>query len=572
MQPPVVVYSQALEKIGFLENAFNISYEKKLNQLWTACFSLPADDPKAELCSSLNFVEIYDGEERVDIFRIMPVRTNKDFETNIITFDCEHALSTLIDDVLFQYHQTDNESTVTNISYILGNQAVTRWVLDTCSFSYLFSYKWENENLLGALLAIPKPFLDNYLWSWDTTTYPWKLSLLTLPEIGSRADIQIRYKKNLKAVEIVTEPQARCTRLYMLGAGEGELNQVTIASVDDPAKPLGQKYIDMTPDGQTPVSQIFSDKKVEDPEALFAQGQALLQKLSVTKICYTIETADIFSITGQDSDKPLLGQGVTVFDDIGHLVTSRVVSISKGDLTGAPGDISIEISNMAEDIADDFAQLAERTRIYDTYAQGASNIYQIGVTENCDRYTDGESTIIMPLNLRFVLPDDIANLNKIQLWLKLKPYRAYHKETPQSHSHNLSIWNYLPDEDLALYSLAISDRGSWNALVGAPGTPAVATSSSTSISTVSYHIYEQALSSPSVDVYVGTDAQLGSDNSIPDAAYKIGTYTTDQAGLDITAEVPAAGDIYCIRFVPNKAMRIEATLHCRVFVLSNPLD
>ena len=36
----------------------------------TAHFSLPADDPKVVECQPLRFVEIFDGNERVDLFRV----------------------------------------------------------------------------------------------------------------------------------------------------------------------------------------------------------------------------------------------------------------------------------------------------------------------------------------------------------------------------------------------------------------------------------------------------------------------------------------------------------------------
>lgn len=567
----VIIYNSALEKIGHLENSFQISYEKKINAIWIAEFSLPADDPKHALCAIRNYVEIFDKGERIDLFRIISKTKSKDFENNIITYHCEHVLATLIDDVMFQFHQRDNQTTAENINYVLSNQITPRWQLGTCDFSYLFSYLWESENCLGALLAIPKPFSDEYAWTWDTSAYPWTLNLVSLPEIGDRANIQIRYAKNLKSVETVTESEQKCTRLYVLGPGEG-INQTTITGLDNPDSPAGVPYIDISPPGSDPISQIWTNRSISDPETLYATARSLLNALNTDRVAYSLEAADISIITGNDVDKPLLGQGITVFDDEGHVVTSRVVAISKPDLTGDPGAMSIEISNMAEDLADDFAQLAARAKIHDTYAQGATNMYQVSMAENCDQYQDGDTTVIEPLNMRFILPEDIARINQIKLWLKIKPYRAYHKETPQLHNHSLSIWNYLPGEDLAIYPLGLSDRGSWNALVGAPGTPTVATSNSTSVSTVSYHIYEQALSNPSVDVYVGTDTQLGSDNSIPDAAYKIGTFSTDQNGLDITDHVPATGAIYCIRIIPNQAMRIEATLHERVFIRSDPLN
>ena len=40
------VYNLNMERVAFLDKAYNIGYELKLNELWTASFSLPSDDPK----------------------------------------------------------------------------------------------------------------------------------------------------------------------------------------------------------------------------------------------------------------------------------------------------------------------------------------------------------------------------------------------------------------------------------------------------------------------------------------------------------------------------------------------
>lgn len=44
------VYDLNLNLVAILENAFNIGYEIRLNELWTAHFSLPADDQKLTEC------------------------------------------------------------------------------------------------------------------------------------------------------------------------------------------------------------------------------------------------------------------------------------------------------------------------------------------------------------------------------------------------------------------------------------------------------------------------------------------------------------------------------------------
>jgi phage minor structural protein len=129
------VYDLNLNLVAILENAFNIGYEKRLNELWTAHFSLPANDPKNAECLPLRFVEIFDGDERVELFRILPSKFGKSGDGLTMTYQCEHVLSTLLDDILFQYHQTSNLSPANTLAYILSKQTTQRWAVGTVNLT-----------------------------------------------------------------------------------------------------------------------------------------------------------------------------------------------------------------------------------------------------------------------------------------------------------------------------------------------------------------------------------------------------------------------------------------------------
>jgi len=75
-----------------------------------------------------------------------------------------------------------------------------------------------------------------------------------------------------------------------------------------------------------------------------------------------------------------------------------------------------------------------------------------------------------------------------------------------------------------------------------------------------FGIYEENLTSPSVDVSVGVE---GSEVAV-------GTYTNDQEDLDITEQVLAVGpgNWVNIKFEANKRMRIEADAYVKIFIES----
>src|SRR5690606_40736561 len=141
-----------MQKVAMLENAFGIQYEMPMNALWTASFSLPADDPKNAECQPLYFAEIFDESERIELFRILPSALRKNSSGSAITYQCEHVLGTLLDDILFQYHTIGNLGVYTEdvLAYILSKQSVQRWQLVAVDLAHQFEYNWENENLPGA--------------------------------------------------------------------------------------------------------------------------------------------------------------------------------------------------------------------------------------------------------------------------------------------------------------------------------------------------------------------------------------------------------------------------------------
>ena len=215
------------KRLAFLQNAFNIGYTLEENALWTARFSLPYSDPKRKYCAYFNFVEFWESdpttraERYIGLFRIMPATANKMGADDSVTYECEHVLATLMDDVLLGWHQIGNIGVYTNqvLAYILSQQTVKRWTLGDCAFWHQYLYGWEHENLLAALFSVPAPFTGSYRWEFDTRRTPWTLHL-RIPPTTTKAEL--RYRKNLRGVEKVIDPSNICTRLYAFGYGEGE--------------------------------------------------------------------------------------------------------------------------------------------------------------------------------------------------------------------------------------------------------------------------------------------------------------------------------------------------------------
>ncbi|RED54803.1 phage tail spike protein [Cohnella lupini] len=409
---PITVYDLNMNKVAYLENAYTVGYEMPLNALWTASFSLPINDPKNAECLPLRYVEIFDGGQRIDLFRIIPNVMSRDGDR--ITYNCEHVLATLLDDLLFQFHTVGNLGFYTTdvINYVLTKQSVTRWQRGDIQFAHQFEYTWENESLLGALVSIPKPFTAEFLWTWNTTTFPWKLNLV---QPSQAVEAYIRYGANMQGIEKTIDPTSICTRIYPMGYGEG-VNQLLISDVNG-----GLPYLDAdTISTYGIVAKTFVDRRFTSAETLKAQGQAILTKLKIPRVSYTVKASELFAITKDPLDRFNTGSLVRVIDqEIGEDFIIRVVNKRRSDVLGSPGDVELEIANQGLDVTNEIADLQTRQRIGEVYAQGATNIDSHDFADNCDQ--------THPATLRFWIPEEAVRINKLMLSYESQPFRAYER-------------------------------------------------------------------------------------------------------------------------------------------------
>lgn len=410
----IKVYDQHMQLVAYLENAFTVGYEMPFNSLWRASFSLPANDEKNAECIAFRYVEIYDEHERLDLYRILPTSAKRANDGATITYQCEHVLATLIDDVMFQNHTVGNLGYYTSnvIAYILSKQIVAHWQLGTVSFARQFEYNWENDNLLAALFSVPKPFTEEYMWTWDTSSYPWTLNLVEPPQ---ELDAYIRYGVNMQGITKDEDPTELCTRLYCLGYGEG-VNQLSITEVNN-----GVPYLEAdTLSLYGFKSKVWADRRFTNPVTLMARGQAILDELKTPRTTYTVDATDLSSITNDPLDKFKTGYKVRVIDEeLGIDVIFRVANKSKGDIWGDPGAVRLEIANRTQDISTSLANLQDRQRINETYAQGATNVNIYDLAENCDP--------THPAKFRIWVPEEAVRINKVLLTYENEPFRANSK-------------------------------------------------------------------------------------------------------------------------------------------------
>lgn len=408
------IFDRNMKRLAYLDNAIAVGYALETNSLWSATFTLPADDPKNQYCTALNFVEIFDGDERIDLFRII----GEDLERSdgaTRYYNCEHVLATLLSDVLFKYHQCGGSGVKTAdvLNYILARQTKQNWTLRACDFTRYFEYNWENSTLLAALFAVPECFDKEYLWSWDTTVYPWTLSLV-VPADTLKSEV--RYAKNMTTIKKTTDATSLANRVYALGYGEG-VNQLTIESVND-----GVPYVEdaLSIERYGLCSTILVDSRYEVPENLKAYAEQVLEGLKEPYVSYEIGAIDLHRLTGDSFSKFRPGEIVRVVDtEDGINLRTRIVRVEKADAEGDPGNVTVTIANKSQDIAGSISDLQSRALINETYAQGATNQQIYNFSDNADT--------THPATLRLYISDSVVRINKMLLNIEFEAFRAFEK-------------------------------------------------------------------------------------------------------------------------------------------------
>jgi phage minor structural protein len=428
------VYDRATrKKTAVLQNAFDIVETQEINQIYSLSFTLPAEDEKNKYCLPRHYVRYGENGE---LYRIKSPKVN-DTSVGTVVYECEHVITTLCDDIMFGSFIYGGMGVPTRetITWILSKQKTANWRLGQCAFARQFEYNWEQENLLNALYSIPKEFAASYMWTFDTTSYPWTINLVEIDK-NATPEYYLRAKSNILASGTSADYANICTRIYPLGYGEG-VNQLTIreATVDGAGNPVesgGTRY--GLPYIQSPqsyinkygiVEKVLVDRRFEQPNTLYGYAKSMLAIYQEPTMSRTFDVTDLYPITNKPLDDAQIGKicKLTKDDSIAYITKT----VRQWDLAG---DLHIDLSTKASDIASNVADLADRIRIESVYAQGATQLYQ--------HSKDANATSDKGMNISLYFPSEMKQINKVMLKLELKRFRYYSSTTAGGGSINTS--------------------------------------------------------------------------------------------------------------------------------------
>jgi len=343
MSAPVIIYDTSLNKVAYLPKAFDVSYQLRANEVGRAWFSVPTDDTHLSEIVELRYAEIYDGDRRIELFRILKSEKGQGGGKDYQRFECEHVLGTLVDDEFDAIFYEGAAGTTDALTDILAEQGTSRWQLGTNAFAEAYLYEWaRGTSLLKAVLDVPKRFQEGYFWTYDTTSYPWTINLIAPP---TTVTAYIDYGRNMKSIKRKKDLSELVTKLYPHGSNAGA-DQIDITSEE----PSGFAYITNNTATYGTIVHHWTDQRYTTAAELYAAAQEYLTEISEPAYTYWIEAADIYRLTGESIDLFTIGALVRVDNPEIDITTEvRVMEIKKGDVTGKPGNLALTFANKGQE-------------------------------------------------------------------------------------------------------------------------------------------------------------------------------------------------------------------------------
>ena len=335
------LYDYTNRLIAVLENAYNIEIEETLGEAETLSFSLPFQDPKADLL--MNDEEIIYYGKRYIITQITDGRDEEGKES--IEVFSELCYIELLNYVKPRDFEVLNCTPEQGLVKILEG---THWQIGTVegNISNKYSLKETNQTVLYLIRQWAK--ITGLEILWDSINR--KVSLVN--QIGSDNGAVFRYKKNIKSIKRTMQPPA-ATVLYPYGA-----NNITIAGFNN-----GKEYLE---DYSWYISQGFSENEARakfrkeyiwQDDSFLSAGALVdaavkkLAELSQPVISYECVLLDLSAITGLSEDDFGIGDYVRVIDeDLGIDINGRVLRLKK--YPNEPWNNEVEISYIVPGLHD----------------------------------------------------------------------------------------------------------------------------------------------------------------------------------------------------------------------------
>lgn len=222
------------------------------------------------------------------VWRVRTVDTQ--YNTETITYTLEHMINSLADRILPDEVKADDMggsggscTAKQAAQYILGQQS--DWVLGDFDYESVSNpYRFSGETLKAALETISNS-LEDPIWEYDFSTYPFKLHIR---QQSDTVDSELRADRNLTTLKYTIDRTRMYTRFYPVGKNN--------------LKPDG-KYVSKNEAIYGRVDKTETDQSKDTEAKLIAWANERLERHAEPLVTVTISGLDLSESTGESLDR-----------------------------------------------------------------------------------------------------------------------------------------------------------------------------------------------------------------------------------------------------------------------------
>ena len=269
------------------------------------------------------------------------VRSIQDeFGTGTATVQLEHIINTLRDKILFGEIKADTITGVEGattctalqaVNYILAQQS--DWVLYNFDYgSVVNAYKFDGDNLFDALERVTETLEDPW-WSYDTTVYPFRLSI-THKQSGTACEM--RPGRNLVSVNRTIDKNGMYTRFYPIG--KEDLH-------------IPGNYVQRNTGVYGVVDHVDTDTTRETVAELTAWSNERLARHAEPRVTSSADGLELADATGEPLDRLTLGRICRMpLPEYGTTIEERITELNYRDKIHQPTVVRVTMGNQQDDI------------------------------------------------------------------------------------------------------------------------------------------------------------------------------------------------------------------------------
>lgn len=220
------------------------------------------------------------------------------------------------------------------LEYILALQ--DDWVLGTLDPVYeevSKPYHFNGDTLMAALETVSGS-LEDPLWTYDFSVYPFRLNILHIPET---VGCEMRAGRNITTLKITEDRSRLYTRIYPIGKNNMRL--------PDPG------YLSQNEQLYGVIEKTETDQSQETEEQLTMWAQERLSRHCEPSVTVTISGLDLSESTGEPLDRLTIGKRCRVpLPSNGSVILEKVTKLAWRDKIKEPESVTVTLANALEDV------------------------------------------------------------------------------------------------------------------------------------------------------------------------------------------------------------------------------